>query len=431
MICSRAAKAAFGLSIALSLVVPQDAKANVFDTYGQSAKTIAIGNATTAGGSTSFAAYTNPALLVHSKKNAISFQAIVTRFDLADLPADPSNSLSTSPERASKAKDLQGNSIGMNIVLREGWNLGFAAYVPSGSFGRIKGLSSYQSTYLRYSENQEKPAIYTALAAELPFGISIGAGAYYSLRAKGTLRIGLTDAESEGSVDLNIEPVVVPFGGIAWQDAKRESTIGVYYREAQKTESRIDASFLFSTDSFGVPFNASTSVIPFYDPALFRIGIARTIGDIEILLGFEQAQWSRYKNAVLFLTGNDVASVAGETAVSQVNLRDTQAYRFGLIMPFTAPYGQDMDFRIGLESHTSANRPKTRGNIVDPRRQVLAAGIVWRLETDDQSRRLSFECAGQYNQLAKIDRVSTRGTPIALGSGHSITTFVGGVGYEL
>ncbi|RZA25610.1 MAG: hypothetical protein EOP10_06345 [Proteobacteria bacterium] len=431
MICSRAAKAAIGLSIVTFSVVPEAAKANVFDTYGQSAGTIAIGNATTAGGTSAFAAYTNPALLVHSKKNEISGQAILTRFDLADLPQDTSSTISPSRDRASDADDLQGNSVGMNFVLREGLNLGIAAYVPSGSFGRIKGLSSYQSSYLRYSENQEKPAIYSALAVELPYGFSIGVGAYYSLRAKGVLQIGLTNEESEGRVDLNMEPVVAPYGGIAWRDAELGTTVGVYYREAQKTDSQIDASLVFSTDSFGVPFNASTSIVPFYDPAIFRFGVSQKIAQYEILFSFEQAQWARYKDAVLFLTGNDVASISAETPVTRVNLRDTQAYRLGFIAPFTAPYEQTMELRLGLESHTSANRPGKRGNVIDPARNAVAAGLVWKLKADEKDRRLSIEVAGQYNRLSETNRVSTRGTPISVDAGHSITTFVGGLNYEL
>lgn len=415
----------------VSFVSLPEGQANVFDTYGQSAGTIAIGNATTAGGSAPFAAYTNPALLVHSKKNVISAQAFMTRFDLQDLPEDASSPLPPDKDRASQADDLQGNSIGMNFVLREGLNLGFAGYLPSGSFGRIKGVSSYQSTYLRYSENQEKPAFYSALAVELPYGFSIGAGAYYSLRAKGVLQVALSAEESEGRVDLNMEPVIAPYGGIAWKNDDSGTTVGVYYREAQKTDSKIDAAFRLTTADFGLPFNASTSIVPFYDPALFRFGVSQKFSDVEVLFSFEQAQWARFKTSLVSLTGNDVAQISRESGVTTVDLRDTQAYRLGVIAPFVGPWEQNFAFRAGLEAHTSANRPGTRSNIVDPARQTAALGLNWGLKADEQGRRLEVEAAYQYSQLAATDRTSTRGTALEVKAGRSIQTFIGGLNYEL
>ena len=424
------AKTTLGLLLVF-FVATKEGRANVFDSYGQSAGTIAIGNATTAGGTSTFAAYTNPALLVHSKKNEISVQAIMTRFDLQDLPEDASSPLPPDQDRASQASDLQGNSVGANFVIRERLHLGFAAYLPSGSFGRIKGVSSYQSTYLRYSENQEKPAIYSSVAIALPYGFSIGAGAYYSLRAKGVLQVALSAEESEGRVDLNMEPVIAPYGGIAWQNPATGTTLGVYYREAQKTDSKIDSAFRLTTADFGLPFNASTSIVPFYDPALLRFGVSQTIQDVTVLLSFEQAQWARFKNSLVSLTGNDVAQVSRESAVTTVDLRDTQAYRLGVIAPFVGPWEQSLELRAGLESHTSANRPNTRGNVIDPARQTAALGLNWSLKADEQGRRLSVEGAYQFSQLLATDRRSTRGTEIKVKSGRSIQTFIGGLNYEL
>jgi long-subunit fatty acid transport protein len=418
-----AIKAAIGLSM-----ISTPAFANVFDTYGQSAGTIAIGNATTAGGTTAFAAYTNPALLPTAKRNEISAQAIMTRFDLQDLPEAANSPLPADQDRASNADDLEGNSVGMNFILAKGLHLGVAAYMPQGSFGRIKGVSSYQSTYLRYSENQGKPSIYTALGYQLPGGFSVGLGAYYSLRAKGVLQIALTNTESEGRVDLNMEPVVAPYGGLAW--ANEKMTVGLTYREAQKTDSKIDSGFSLTNEDFSLPFNANTSLVPFYDPAIFRFGYAYSFEDFQVLFSFEQAQWARFKTALVSLTGNDVASISAESNGSNANLRDTQAYRLGLILPFQG-MNQNFEFRSGIEFHTSANRPNTRGSVVDPARQSLAAGLSWNVAVDESGRRLALETAYQYSQLSSLDRVSARGAEIHLKSGHSIQTFVGGLNYEL
>ncbi|RYZ55171.1 MAG: hypothetical protein EOP07_14690, partial [Proteobacteria bacterium] len=202
------------------------------------------------------------------------------------------------------------------------------------------------------------------------------------------------------------------------------------YREAQKTDSKIDSGFSLTNEDFSLPFNANTSLVPFYDPAIFRFGYAYSFEDFQLLFSFEQAQWARFKTALVSLTGNDVASISAEANGSNANLRDTQAYRLGLIMPFQS-MNQNFEFRSGLEFHTSANRPNTRGSVVDPARQSLAAGLSWNVAVDETGRRLTVETAYQYSQLSSLDRVSARGAEIHLKSGHSIQTFVGGLDYEL
>ncbi len=418
-----AAKAALGLLFSSS------AYATVFDTYGQSAGTIAIGNATTAGGTTTFAAYTNPALLINAKKNEISVQATVTQFHLQDIPDAPGSNLSADKDRPSNADDLTGNSVGMNFTLTEGLHLGIAAYMPAGTFGNIKGVSPYQTTYLRFDEAQGKPAIYSAVGIELPAGFSIGLGAYYSLRAKGVIQIALSADESEGRVDLNMEPVIAPYGGLAWTYGGY--TLGAYYRDAQKTDSKIDASFQLVNEDSTLPFNATTSLIPFYDPAMFRFGAAGTFGETQLLFSFEQAAWSRFRTPLVALSGNDVAAISSEAAHRSANLRDTQAYRLGTIVPLHLIDHHDIDFRAGLEFHTSANRPHTKSPVVDPARQNAALGLVWKLPADSKERRLGIEAAYQYANLSAVDRESAKGTPIHLEAGHSIQTFVGGLDYEL
>ncbi len=419
-----AIKAIVGLSM-----ISSQAFSNVFDNYGQSAGTIAIGNATSAGGTQAFSAYTNPALLVRAKKNEISVQAIVTQFNLEDLPEAADSPLPPDRDRASDADSLKGNSIGMNLTLREGLHVGLAAYMPEGSFGRIKGVSSYQSTYLRFNENQGKPALFTALGIELPAGFSIGLGAYYTLRAKGILQIALTPDESEGRIDLNMQPVVAPYGGLAWTGEL--GTVGLVYREAQKTDSKIDSGFSLTNSTFALPINANTSLVPFYDPGILRFGVATTLHDVEILLSFEQAQWARFKAPLVTLSGNDVAALSALSPASNGNLRDTQAYRIGAIVPFDGPMDQSLEFRSGLEINKSANRPHTRTSVVDPARQSLAAGLNWQWKADEGGRRLTLETAYQYSRLSRLDRVSARGAAIHLGSGHSLQTFVGGLDYEL
>lgn len=412
-------------AMGLLAIYPHTASANVFDTYGQSAATIAIGNASTADGDRAFAAYTNPALLPASKETALSVQSLYSQFALKELPATPGSQLP--PDNSDQPDENQGMAFGLNLAVADIVHVGIASYLPQGSFGRVKGVSSYQPTYLRYSEQQEKPAIYTAVGVRLPAGFGIGVGAYYTLKAKGVLQINLSDTESEGRVDIVMEPVIAPYGGLSWQGSRLR--LGLVYREAQETQSKIESAFAFSTDDLLLPFEANTSLVPFYDPALLRIGGSWTFDFAQLLFSVEEAQWSRYKAPLVALSGKDVASISAEGQSRDAGLQNTYAYRFGVIVPL--PLKTDVDIRAGLESHSSANKSGSTSAVVDPSRQVFAFGGSWRMKKTADGKRLGLEAAYQYSRLGSVKTTTPKGSAIDLDSGASIQTFVGGLTYDL
>jgi|GEM_PF-2686314 long-subunit fatty acid transport protein len=403
--------------------------ANVFDTYGQGASTVAVGNATTAGGPTAYAAYTNPALLTLSSRSEISSSVMWTQFRLGRLPEAPGGRLPQDQFSADKAEDLRGGSLGINLKLHDRLHFGLATYMPQGNFGRVKGLSPYQTSYLRYSELQQKPAAYTAMALQLPAGLSLGAGAYYSLKAKGLLQVSLSKRESEGRFDLVMEPVIVPYGGFLWTN--QTFSIGGFYRAAQETESEIQSTFAFSTDEATLPFDATTSLVPFYDPSVLRFGFAYNSGPLQLYASIEQARWSQFKAPQVTITGNDVAALSEELASRDAGLRDTYAYRLGTSFPFQLSAVSSLDLKAGVELHTSANETSERSTLIDPERRSLAFGGSWTLVLDDAGRRLGWEAAYQYSSLRPLSSTTPKGSAVNLDGNKTIHTVVGGVSYAL
>jgi long-subunit fatty acid transport protein len=402
--------------------------ANVFDTYGLGASTVAVGNATTAGGPTAYAAYSNPALLVRSERSEIASAAMLTQFNLQDLPSGEAGRLPRDPDRESDANALQGGSLGLNLKLTDDLHFGLAAYMPQGSFGRIKGLSPYEATYLRYSEQQQKPAAYTALAIKGPWDLSFGVGAYYSLRARGLLQVALDSQESEGRLEFIMEPVVVPYFGVSWSAGNW--VLGAMHREAQETESTIESSFAFSTESAMLPFDASTSLIPFYDPAMTRVGFAWNGERLRVMGSVERASWSRFNAPVVTITGSDVAALSVENRPGNANLRDTQAFRFGIAAPLAALQDR-LELRAGLEAHTSANRRNAPSYVVDPERRTLALGSAYNFSPDKNGHQLTLDAAYQLSQLSSLSVQTPKGLPVALDGSSTIQTFVGGLRYAL
>ncbi len=414
-----------------SCVLPNTSNASVFDTYGQSAAGIGLGNSALAGGPSAYAAYTNPAALTASDRSELASSLLVTQFHLQDLPDAPGGQLPPDSSRESKAQALQGVSLGLNLKLNEQLHFGLAGYMPQGNFGRIRGLSPYQSSYLSYSEQQQKPDIFTAIGIRLSPDWSLGLGAYYSLRADGVLQISLNNKESEGRFDLLMEPVVVPYAGLLWAPSQQNFKVGLTYRAAQETKSQISSAFAFSTDDALLPFEAATSLVPFYDPALLRVGASVHGDQTDLHFSLEQARWSAYKTPLVTLTGNDVAALSQELSAENSGLKDTFAYRLGLSHLLPAAGDQSLQFRGGLEYHSSANKTGARSSVVDPARWTLAAGTSWSFAPDTLGRRLTLDAALQHHQLEALKTQTAKGTDLRLRAGSSLQTFVGGLSYVL
>ncbi|MCX6130527.1 MAG: hypothetical protein NTX25_15875, partial [Proteobacteria bacterium] len=396
--------------------------------YGQGASSLSLGNAGTAGGPTAYAAYSNPALLIEAEQNEISSNVMLAQFHLQDLAAGDSGHLPQKTDRSAKASDLKGASLGINLKLSDDLHFGLASYLPEGSIAHVKAHSRYDMSYLRYSQQQQRPAAYTALALKLPFGLALGIGAYYSVKAHGLLQVAIDSQESAGRMDIVLEPVVIPYAGLSWK--LKALTIAAFYREAQKSTSQIDSSMSFSTESGMLPFEASSSLIPFYDPKIVRLGLAWKDDTWLLLTSFEHASWSDFQTPVLNITGTDVAALSVENRPTEVGLRDTRALRFGLETHLTLG-GDRTVFRCGLEIHSSANQSAKPSYVVDPERHSLAIGSSYRWPSDGIGHNLSLEAAFQYTQLAPIHILSPQKLDIHLHGRSSIQTWMGGLQYAL
>ncbi len=418
--------------VACLLCLAGTARANVFDTYGQGAATVAIGNATTAAGRSAYAAYTNPATLTSSDQSEVATHLMMTRFRLRELPEERDTTWANeSNQGRAGGRDLEGATLGIHLKLSDPLHFGLATYLPQGKVGRIRGLSPQQTTYLRYDGQEQKPVAFTALAWRVSPAFSIGGGAYYSLRARGTLQVNLAQDQSEGRLDLDLEPVVVPYGGVLWQHDRLK--IGATYREAQESASEIDSSFAFSTAEATLPFEARTSLVPYFDPAQTRLGMAWEDSTYALFLAFEKSAWSQYRAPIVNLSGPDVAAVSAEGAANnrKAGLRDTEAYRVGLSKPFGETVWGHMDLRCGYEYHTSAHKPGVRSTLVDPSRQVLALGTVWALPPDQEGRRLALEAAYQLSYLASFKTYAANGDTAITRGGSTLHTLSGGLNYAL
>lgn len=411
---------------------------SVTDTYGISARSIALGNAPMSGKEDAYQAFTNPAALVDAERPLLAVDYIMTSLRLNDLN-DPEgvspSGLPLDPYRASRADNLTGASLGINLPLTDSIHFGLAAYMPSGNFGRLWGGTARDLSYLRYSERQQRPAIYTALALRLPAGWSIGAGAYYTLRARGILQMALGQDDSAARFDLEMEPVLIPYGGVQWTLPMAESQlkIGFVYRAEQDEVSSIDTDLAINFDTASLPFSLQTNLAPFYDPEIFRLGAGWETGAITLYGSAELSRWSGYRPPEVSLRGEDIGLLSRAHDDPKLSLSDSWAYRTGLELrtPFN-PFFDNL-WRLGYERHTRATAADAASSVIDLNRHVIAVGIGLRVlpEVLPDNRSARFELAYQRTLLENEDFDSAGTSGASINAGGTMHTVVGGLHYEL
>jgi len=418
-----------GSSIASSF-----AGASAIDTYGIGSRSISLGNASVTGTQDAYQAYSNPAALTDSDRPILSFDFMLTDLQLNDLGglAEPSASgLPADRYQASRAEDLRGSTLGINLPLFEGVHFGLAGYMPSGNFGRIWGATSEDATYLRYSDRQQRPAIYTALAGRLPGGWSIGAGTYYTLRARGVLQMALAQEASAARFQLEMEPVLVPYGGIQWK--YEQFKLGFVYRAEQGELSTIDTDLAINFDRATLPFSLQTTLAPFYDPEMIRLGGAWESQSLAVYASAELSRWSSYVAPQITLSGADIGLVSQVSTPAQLNLRDTWAYRSGLEFRTTGFAGFENLWRIGFEHHTSAVSGNSASSIIDLTRNVIAVGYGLQVLEGilEGNRAARFEIAYQRTLLQDQTYRPLSDDAASVTAGGTMHTLVGGFQYEL
>ncbi len=416
------------------------AAASVVDTYGLNARSIALGNAAILASDDAFAAHANPAALTNAERTLFSVDYQFTDLQLNDLSPSvdgDASGLASDSYRASQASNLTGNGLGINLPLLDGLHFGLAGYMPSGNFGRIWGSTASDRNYLRYSDRQQRPAIFTALAAKLPYGFSVGAGSYYTLKASGYLQLAFSQQSSAARFTLDMEPILLPYGGIQWQYAFEESVLrfGLSYRSEQSEVSSINSDVAVNLDSASLPLSLQTSLAPFFDPELYRFAVSWEASQHKLYASSELARWSSYQSPDVSVGGSDIAEFSAVSAQRDAtDLRDTYAYRLGY--EYSSPLSAVIEgqWRLGFERHTSAlGSDRELSSIVDLNRNVLAIGFAVKLlpEFFADERSAKFEITYQRTSLEEQSFQSASTTDSRVEAGGSMQTLVGGFQYAL
>jgi len=408
------------------------------DTFGISTRSISLGNSQTSGGDPAWAAWSNPAALSDTDRPAVGLNLLYTSMSLKDLSdgAVAGNSgLPADNYDASKANSLRASSFGLNLPLLRNVNLGFVGFLPGGSLAKIHGISGNESSYLRYSDRQSRPEVYTAIATSFD-SFSLGIGAFYTVRAKAQIQAAFSSVASEDRILIDLKPVMQPYAGIQWKGnfgSEKLLTLGFTWREESKTKTDMDMNIVFDQESFNFTFNTLGQMVAWYDPERLRIGSAVETPEWGLFISGEFARWSDYQAPILRLSGKDIVTLTPGINTRQIELQDSYSLRAGY--EYRVKMGQvPADLRVGIETHTSAVDPGQNDiAIVDMPRHVLSLGAGFNTEGNKvhpMSQPTSFDFAVQYNRL-QLTKFQSDVSQVAVKAGGSALTVIGGFSYDM
>lgn len=417
------------------ILLSSNLHAGVISTYGLSASRIGQGNISVVGlgNKESFGAYPNPANLTNTK-TGLAMTLIQVTPKLNDLPSSSAKSgslLDATDFKASQAKSISGTLASVNLKISPHLFLGLVNYLPSGRLGSIVGHSPGEVNYLRFSERQQRPELYTAIAYRIG-SWSIGLGMQYLIKADGYLDVALNNQSSESRMELDLYPSLSPYGGVSWSGKIgifESLKFGISYRAAQSSTTTIDSRLVLGVSgkdaSLTLPFDVSTRLVPYYEPESIRLGLSASRDFWNFAIEFEQQNWSQFEPPLVQLQGDDIVSLTNQSDDKQgFSLNDTRSIRIGLSRENYNEEFLDV-MRFGFELHESVTEKKYTPGIVDPARRSLSIGAGKELELDN--KKFLIDLALQHQWLDKIDSDGDRKN---LNAGGKLLSIVAGVSYE-
>lgn len=333
-----------------------------------------------------YSARGNPALLPLVKKGlSLDSAGQFYQLDNANIQssssASPSSGLASDLHQASNAHPSQSLGLGFTFPFSQKLAFGLASRFPGDSVAKVHAFTENEANYLHFDDRQARPEIFTGLGFSLTPWLNLGAGLYYSLKAKGTVQLGISQTDAESRLLLEVAPEFIPYFGLAFifnKDNGDQWIWGGNYRFEQKAEGDLKVDLDFDVGLGTIPFSTASKLVAFYDPAVISVGQLYKTKKFNIALNYEFSHWSGYKPPVISLSGKDLDTLnSGKRTEVNLNLKDTHSLRLGMEWPdYYQTQGNVLyTLRYGLEGHTSAVGKNTNNvAIVDSNRVGLNLG---------------------------------------------------------
>ncbi|RLA63561.1 MAG: hypothetical protein DRQ88_01665 [Epsilonproteobacteria bacterium] len=350
--------------IVLCFLFFQNSFAALTDSFGIGTRNIFLGGAADLTDGGAYASKGNPASLTKIKKTLMDTSIQVNSPNLEDTKlvlSDPAASgLTQDTYSASNASNMNGLTFGMTLPLGSRISFGVSGAMPAGSLAKVYAYSGKESNYLHYMDRQARPEIYTGLGIKLWEPLSIGLGAFFSIKADGTIQSAMSDTDQENRMLLDLKPILVPYAGILWTQnlAKDEELIiGATYRAEHNAKAELKVDIRMGVGSIGmIPVQAESQLLAFYDPAKISMGLGFKNKKIGTYFGLENIQYSKFKANIMQMNNGIFDGLEnGELSRNPIVLQDSWTVRTGFELKEWIPiFNGNVNSQIGFEYQTSA-----------------------------------------------------------------------------
>jgi len=424
----------------------QNSIAALTDTFGIGTRNIFLGGAADITDGGAYASKGNPASLTKINKMLMdtSLQVNSPSLDSTKLVlSDPTTSgLTADSYDASNAGNMNAMTFGMVLPLGSRLTFGVSGAVPAGSLIKVYTYSGKESNYLHYMDRQARPEVYVGLGIKLWGPLSIGLGAFFSLKTDGIIQSAMSDTDQENRMQLELKPILVPYGGILWTQKLAEDEeliIGANYRAEHNAEATLKVDIRVGVGSIGmIPIQAESQLLAFYDPAKIGLGIGFKNKNIGTYFGLENIQYSKFKANVMVMNNGIFDGLEnGEFSRNPIKLQDSWIIRSGFELKEWAPiFTGKVTSQIGFEYHTSAlPSDPTSLAILDTDKTVVNIGSGFRFPKIKElikmpiTINLGFKWTHLFDESLTV--VNSTGGVSSAQIGGNVYSFITGVAVEI
>jgi hypothetical protein len=411
---SRRGFAFFGLSlfIFVGLVGGQTAWANIGESIGFTSRSSALGGATVAWGSEGARAWTNPASLAIEDDQRLHFNWTILG---AQPNFTPINDIVVeNPYVSDKTRSADvdlgyrptlGQAISLEYNLAPNWgnlSLGVIGFLPLEQITYLDTGEPYVPEYVLYRARNQRPQVEVGLGWSPWRELQIGVGSHLGFALTGYASVFLqSDQERPSSmrISASMKPRIAPYFGFQYRPVASDEegtsfgprfTLGGVVR--LPLDSGVSMNLNTGAQVFGsfagvdIAFKALSSI--YYDPLSAELGFSWRYSDrARILVQADWQDWRGYVAPTLDIQdpsaecqeGTDPAAECGLAISGSENATPKLA---AILIPRIGHEWQaseQLALRVGYSHRPSifADVPNGAGNLLDPARDIVTAGIGW------------------------------------------------------
>ena len=389
------------ISFLAVLVTPPGALANVPDLYGFGPRAPAMGNAYSALAEGFNAVYYNPAGLSRISTVDAGVGLLFTTHSF-----DPLNDVALGFQPGDSDELLfgdirfdRGDSFGLwggfGLSISRRVSAGFGLFLPSNRYlAVLKSQSQREPHYLRFEDRPNRLSIFTAVSLELPWNISIGAGANVLFGPEGDIRLYVNPlAESQADLTLIFRPRVAPIVGIQYTPVPPLRIGATYHGELSHGDLDISLDGRMDLGFLSLPIIGQVSSMIFFAPQQVCVGVAYDpITPLTLALEVSWKDWSRFSDASLEITALEEGGTLGSIELPAVAMQlekvfppdfhDTFVFKFGCeyrsrpFCPVSSLGELDLAYRCGYTFEPTPVPGQTGvTNFLDQDRHVISLGL--------------------------------------------------------